>query len=140
MRLKSDVGTWHRDTRQNQLYRWGAVAFGEAHVSSKQKRAVRFLEEAIELYQACGASPEIAHKLIDYIFSQPVGELQSEFGGVGVTTLMLAETCSLSAEECEIAETRRVLSKDVKHFTERSREKNDAGFDVTGAYPIGDQL
>lgn len=124
-----------RNHMQKRLREWGAAAFGEAHVSSPPQRAVRFLEEAIELYQSCGADPEMAHKLIDYVFSRPVGELRSEFGGVGVTVLMLAEACDLSAAECEAAEMERVLSKGAAHFTERNREKNAAGFDVTGAYP-----
>jgi hypothetical protein len=101
-----------------------------------QQRGVRFLEEAIELYQAAGADKDKAHELVDYIFGRPVGELGQEFGGVGVTLLALAEAASLDADSCERTELKRVLALPPEHLAQRNREKNAAGFDVTGAYPI----
>jgi hypothetical protein len=42
------------------------------------QRGVRLLEEAIELYQATGATAEMAHRLVDFVFSRPVGEHPSD--------------------------------------------------------------
>lgn len=125
----------NRDIRQIMCVDWGVRCFGVKHCSSVKQRAVRLLEEAIELYQAAAGDLELAHKLLDYVFSRPVGTIENELGGVGVTTMMLAAAAGLSADECEQKEVRRVLSKDPEEFARRNAEKNAAGFDATGAYP-----
>ena len=38
----------------------------------------RFLEEALELVQACGATASEAHQLVDYVYGRPVGEPAQE--------------------------------------------------------------
>lgn len=114
---------------------WGVSAFGGDHVHSVGQRAIRFLEEAIELYQACGGDVLMAHKLLDFVFNRPPGKIENELGGVGVTTLVLAAAAGLSADECERKEVARVLSKDPEEFAKRNREKNEAGFDAR-AYPV----
>lgn len=125
-----------RDERQRQVAAWCAAAFGTEHASSLTQRGIRLLEEAIEAYQAAGGEADMAHKLVDYVFGRPVGELGQELGGIGVTVLALAEAAGLSADAEEAREVARVLSKDLAHFTKRNEEKNAAGFNVTGAYPI----
>ncbi len=119
-----------RDTRQLAVHNWCKAAFGAAHASSVEQRAVRFLEEAIELYQACGGSSDMAHQLINYIFNRPVGYIAQEFGGVDVTLLALAQACGLSAEDLGKAEFERVLKKPLADFTKRNQVKNEAGFNV----------
>lgn len=135
-----------RQYRQMVAGHWCVKAFGPEHAGSVPQRAIRFLEEAVELFQAAmygdDALPpevdaaEMAHKLIDYVFSRPVGHIGQELGGVGVTVLLLANAADLDADECEAAEVARVLSKPPEHFHQRNEVKNAAGFDVTGgAYP-----
>lgn len=124
-----------RDDRQRDVHHWCAAAFGRDHAASVPQRAVRLLEETIEAYQASGGDPEMAHKLIDFVFARPVGQLGQELGGVGLTVLALAEAAGLSADEEELREFKRVLSKPLKWFHARNQVKNDAGFEVK-AYPI----
>jgi NTP pyrophosphatase (non-canonical NTP hydrolase) len=124
-----------RTIRQRIVATWCAKAFGLGHASSVQQRAVRMLEEAIEAYQAVGCDVAMGHALLDHVFSKEPGELAQELGGVGVTVLALANAAQLDADFEERREVARVLSKPVEWFTERNRQKNDAGFDVTGAYP-----
>ena len=132
----SDVQTSSRDWRQRAVHSWCCDAFGIEHASSVPQRAVRMLEEAIELYQACDGDLAMAHKLLDFVFARPVGTIKSELGGVGMTVLALAEAARISADEAENAEFDRVLAKPLKHFHQRNEAKNAAGFDVTGsAYP-----
>ena len=121
----------HRGRRQTQVGAWCAAAFGRDHAASIPQRGVRLLEEAIEAAQAAGAERAMAHKLVDYVFDRPVGELSQELGGVGVTLLALAEAADLSAEGCECSEIARVLAKPLSHFAARNQSKNDAGFNVT---------
>lgn len=119
-----------RDERQKQVAKWCAAAFGVDHQSSIPQRGVRLLEESIEAYQAAGGRAEMAHKLVDYTFSRPVGELSQELGGVGIGLLALAEAAGISADAEERRELERVLSKPLEHFTKRNQAKNDAGFNV----------
>lgn len=114
-----------RDGRQRRVIEWVHAAFG---VDSVKQRAIRFLEEAVELYQACGADRIMAHGLINYVFDRKPGELGQEIGGCGVTLLALAATAGLSADGEEQRELERVLLKPLEHFTVRNIKKSEAGF------------
>lgn len=120
----------NRNRRQTQVGAWCAAAFGRDHAASIPQRGVRLAEEAIEAAQAAGCDREMIHKLVDYVFDRPAGELSQELGGVGVTALALAEAANLSADGCECAEIARVLAKPLEHFAARNKAKNDAGFNV----------
>lgn len=120
-----------RDVRQLLVAGWARAAFGEVEATSLPQRGLRLLEEAIETFQACGGEAAIAHQLVDFVFSRPEGTIGQELGGVAVTVLALAAAASLSAEEEEVREVHRVLSKPVGEFTARNASKNAAGFKIT---------
>lgn len=124
-----------RNNRQSAISSWCVAAFGADEALSLPQRGVRLLEEAIEAYQATGAAPHMAHRLVDYVFSRPVGSLSQELGGVGVTTLALAAAAGLSADDAEAHEAARVLAKDPAYFAERNRNKNAAGFRALATTP-----
>lgn len=117
-----------RDARQKVVTDWGMAAFGLEQMTSIPQRALRLLEEAVELYQAAGADAAMAHRLIDYVFARPVGEVRKELGGVGVCVLAMASACGITAEETEIAEVQRLISRSPIEFTQRNAAKNAAGF------------
>lgn len=127
-----------RKVRQEVAVRWATDCFGADHVNSVEQRAIRFFEEAVELYQAAGGDLAMGHKLLDFVFNRPVGTIEQELGGVGNTVLLLANAAGLDADEAELKEMIRVLSKDPSEFMKRNEEKNAAGFHV-GAYPTGDE-
>jgi len=77
---------------QERVSVWFVNCFGLGHAGFVKERAHRFLEEAMELVQACGASREDGHKLVDYVWGRPVGEKKQEVGGTMVT---LAILCSI---------------------------------------------
>lgn len=125
-----------RHVRQTIVAEWCERCFGAGHASSLPQRGIRLLEEAVEAYQSAGGDRDSAHRLIDFIFERPSGQLGQELGGVAVTLLALAAAAGLSADEEEVREITRVLSKDANHFRKRNEAKNAAGFDLTGqAYP-----
>jgi hypothetical protein len=124
-----------RDGRQKIVSDWCAAAFGVEHASSLPQRGIRLLEEAVELAQACGCAPDMAHKLIDFVFSRPVGKISQELGGVGVTLLALAAAAGHSADGEEASEVARVLAKPPSYFTARDEAKNAAGFNVAASLP-----
>jgi hypothetical protein len=117
-----------RDDRQSAVFEWAKAAFSEEQASSPPQRGLRLLEEAVELFQACGGDRDSARRLVDFVFDRPPGEIGQEIGGVGVTTLALAAAVGLSADAEERREVDRVLSRPVEEFARRNRAKNDAGF------------
>lgn len=85
---------------------WLLECFGEMIAGDREERNHRFLEEALELVQACGCTQQDAHQLVDYVFGRPVGEPSQEVGGVMVTlaALCLANELDMhSAGETELA-------------------------------------
>lgn len=121
--------------RQYSIFGWAITAFTHAQATSLPQRGLRLLEETIEAYQACGGDPALAHKLVDFVFARPIGDLRQELGGVGVGVLALAAAAGFSADEAERTEIERVLAKPLEHFQERNAAKNAAGFLATGAKP-----
>lgn len=119
-----------RDQRQAATAEWCIAAFGEVHTRCLPQRGIRMLEEAVELAQACGCEREMAHRLVDYVFDRPPGDVRQELGGVGITTLAVAFAAGVSADEAEKDELARVLSKPLDHFAARNKAKNAAGFNL----------
>ncbi len=118
----------NRESRQAAVFQWARAAFSEEQATDLRQRGVRLLEEAIEAFQAVGGDPRMAHGLVDYVFSCPVGDLRQELGGVGVCVLALAAAAGISAEGAECDEVERVLAMPLNHFRRRNDAKNDAGF------------
>lgn len=95
-----------REHFQQRAKPWLLKCFGEAIAGDREERNHRFLEEALELVQACGCTASEAHQLVDYTFGRPVGEKSQEVGGVMVTlaALCLAQGLDMHAEgETELA-------------------------------------
>jgi hypothetical protein len=91
---------------QQRVQPWLLACFGAEIASDKDERNHRFLEEALELVQACGCTASEAHQLVDYVFGRAVGEPNQEVGGVMVTlaALCLAQGLDMhSAAETELA-------------------------------------
>jgi len=116
-----------RDRRQADVFAWARAAFTVEQATSLPQRGLRLLEEAAEAFQAAGGDAEMAHRLVDYVFARPVGELRQELGGVGIGVLCLAAAAGISADEAERTEVERVLGKPLEHFRRRNAEKNAAG-------------
>jgi hypothetical protein len=122
-----------RDERQNDVFAWTRAAFGVEHATSLPQRGLRLLEESIEAFQSAGGDADMAHRLVDFVFSRPIGELGQELGGVGLTLLALAAAAGRSADEEEVRELNRVLSKSAEEFAARNAAKNAAGFSYAGS-------
>jgi len=91
---------------QDRVQPWLQECFGPEISGDAQERNHRFLEESLELVQACGATASEAHQLVDYVYGRPVGEKSQEVGGVMVTlaALCLAQHLDMHASgETELA-------------------------------------
>ena len=84
--------------------------FGPVISADTVERYHRFIEEALELVQACGGTREDCHTLVDYVFNRPVRDPVQEMSGVMVTLAALCLTQHLKmhgAGETELAHTSR---------------------------------
>lgn len=118
-----------RDVRQAHVGQWVRATFGD-HTMAIRERAQRLLEEAVELAQASGLSPDDARAIVGHVFSKPMGEPRQEAGGLGVCLLAYCEAAGFSADEEERREFERVQAIDPAHFQRRHNRKADAGIAV----------
>lgn len=91
---------------QSRVQPWLTACFGEMIAVDREERNHRFLEEALELVQACGCTASEAHQLVDYVYGRDVGDPPQEVGGVMVTlaALCLANKLDMHANgETELA-------------------------------------
>lgn len=122
----------NRLSRQRIVVLWGEAAFGKPQMVNKQQRAIRLIEEAIELCQSLDVDAGAIKNVVDYVYGRPVGDPSAELGGVSVCLLALADALGVSADECEETEITRILSKPIEHFTKRNEQKNAAGLIAVG--------
>jgi NTP pyrophosphatase (non-canonical NTP hydrolase) len=121
--MTTGPASFMRLTRQLQAVAWATRCFGKANVTSVPERANRFLEEAIELAQACNVTEEQIHRLIKRVYGKPVGDQAQEVGGVGLTLLVLCEAIQIDADTAERNELNRVLAIAPEHFRDRHQRK-----------------
>lgn len=108
------------ETFTERVLPWLLAAFGEKVTYDKAERNHRFLEEALELVQACGCTSQEAHGLVDYVFGRPVGEVNQELGGVMVSLAALCMANKLDLPGCAETELARVWLN-----VEKIRSKQD---------------
>jgi hypothetical protein len=96
---------------QTQVRPWLVACFGEAILNDKVERNHRFLEEALELAQACACTREDAHTLVDYVFDRPVGRPKQEVGGVMVTLAALCLVHKMNMHDEGAKELHRIWGK-----------------------------
>lgn len=92
---------------QHATWRWLLACLGPDIAKDRDERNYRFLEEVLELVQACGATKEDAIKLVDYVFDRPVGEKANEVGGVMTTLAVLCTAHGISLENSSLTEHQR---------------------------------
>lgn len=96
---------------QNEILQWCHRCFGPEITMDKVERNHRFLEESLELVQSLGCTKDEAMKLVEYVFSRPVGEPNQELGGVMVTAAALANANSMDMFRCGMVELKRIWTK-----------------------------
>lgn len=127
--IKDAYAQAHRDARaarQADAAALVASAFGSESATDPKRRAIRLIEEAVELAQAVGVSRTMIEVVTDEVFTKPPGDPAQEVGGVGLCLLTLADALGLSADGSEATEVARCVAKhaeDNSHFRERDKAK-----------------
>ena len=96
---------------QSRVLPWLVACFGEKIAGDKIERNHRFLEEALELAQACDCARSEAYQLVDYVFGRDVGEKSQEVGGVMNTLAALCLAHGLDMHDAAEIELARVWTK-----------------------------
>lgn len=120
---------------QSRVHQWLLKCFGGVIANDTTERNHRFLEEALELVQACGCSAEEAHKLVDYVFGRPLGEKTQETGGVMVTLAALCVANGLDLDHAAETELARILQPDVLERIREKQKRKPAMSPLPGVYP-----
>lgn len=94
--------------RQDEIVRIGTDVFGFPAMTDKRERALRFLEEALELVQACGLKESDVQRMSYHVFSRDAGDTDQELGGAGVTLYALAHARGFNLETLVDHEIARV--------------------------------
>lgn len=96
---------------QQRVQPWMLACFGEMIAGDREERNHRFLEEALELVQACGCTTHEALQLVDYVYGRPVGDPPQEVGGVMVTLAALCLANQMDMQQCGETELARIWTK-----------------------------
>lgn len=108
-------------TFQERVRNWCVECFGKTTADDKPERVWRFLEEALELAQALGATPAEAKSLIEYVFGRPSGEPEQEVGGVMITLAALCAACDIDMTTVAEQEYSRITSGEVMQGIRRKQ-------------------
>lgn len=107
---------------QSRVRPWLVACFGEDFDQEHHAREARFIEEAIELFQARGRSFEELISVAKYVYSRPVGDPRQEVGGVMTTLAALCIVSKLNMHEAGNAELARIWTK-VDQIREKQARK-----------------
>lgn len=113
---------------QNRVGAWCRSTFGDEVATNRKERALRVLEEALELAQAEGVSRLQVYVLADRTYSRPVGEPAQEVSGIGVTILAYCAATGVNFLETVADEMDRVEQPEVvERIRVKQAEKKAAG-------------
>lgn len=128
---------WITHFQENATH-WALQCFGLSVVLDQKERRARFLEEALELFQACEGSQEEAWQLLQYTFSRPKGEKKQEIGGVMITLATLCSSFEINLRSAASMELERIHSSEIIQKVKRKyldkKKKLENGIDI-GALP-----
>lgn len=114
---------------------WLLECFGEKIAADQTERNHRFLEEAIELVQACDCGESEAHQLVDYVYGRPVGEKSQEVGGVMVTLAALCLAQGLDMHDAAEVELARIMRPEIISKIREKQKRKPAMGPLPGVYP-----
>lgn len=121
------------DKLQDCTEQWLTHCFGAEVLDDVQERNDRFLEEALELYQANGGSVRDASRLIKYVFSRPRGEPFQEVGGVMLTLMGLCSALKMHLSRAARTELVRQLEPERVARVRAKRASRQPGSPLPGA-------
>jgi hypothetical protein len=108
--------------RPTEFLRWAVEMFGPI-AKDKQERALRFIEEAIELAHAAGLPFSAVELVALRVYDRPPGEVDREIGQAQACLETMAENLGLSADIEAEREFARVKTIPKEEWQRRHRAK-----------------
>lgn len=93
---------------------WCADLFGEDVAKNTVERSARLVEEAVEVAQALKLPKDVAHRIVDHVYSRPVGDVPQEVAGVFLTILSLSTAAGVDLTDAFHKEWHRINDENVK--------------------------
>lgn len=116
-RFQSAVRGWY-----DSLFR------GTDEEHSSKTITMRFLEEALELCQARGLTPDDIVRQLNYTYSRPRGTVAEEIAGTALTFQHIANDEGLDIQDLAVAELKRVNTPEMrKKIYDKQAYKRDHG-------------
>lgn len=106
---------------QKRVSSWVESRLGGTAMESKE-RAMRFLEEALELVQAEGLTFKEVIKLVIHVDDKEPGDTQQELGGTILTLLAYADSKEYILSACAELEIDRIEKAPPEKFRKRQAE------------------
>lgn len=119
----------NKDFFQKSVATWGKTNFG-AIAYSKQERAFRFLEEALELCQACEVNLGQVKHIAGIVYSKPIGTKEMELADAQLNLYALANVHGVSLEEVTQNRFLGCLEKDSNYWQARQEKKYESGLSL----------
>ncbi len=118
------------DDLQSRVRHWVVTRIG-LDAMHPQERALRLLEEAIELAQAVGVDHEMVTRQAAHVFNRPSGCPEQEAGGVAVCLLAVCAALGKPMVEIARAEVERIEAKPLDAIRGSLARKADADLVTT---------
>lgn len=111
---------------QQRVHGWLRYVFGPHAAEHKVTRAIKFLEEALELAQACGISKDSARHVTNMVYSNAPGAIAQEIGGTVITLAALSHALGYDYTAEGLAEMKRVESPEaIEKIKSKDQIKKD---------------
>jgi len=115
-------------------YNWCVETFGTRSTTMPSERALRVMEEAVELIQSEGVSEEIALAVIKRCYSRPVGDPAQEAGQIFLTLgvyCALKDLDPVAEADKDFLRVLEILKDDPDYFKRRVEAKRLAGIELS---------
>lgn len=110
---------------EDRVAAWVTTRIGPEHMQSAE-RAMRLLEEAMELAQAEGIDIFKVVRQASHVFSRESGDATQEAGGVAVCLLAWCSATGQKLEDVALREIMRIEAKPLQDIRESLARKQDA--------------
>lgn len=109
-------------TYQQRVREWLLQCMGAPSANDLQERRLWFMEEAIELFQACGGHIDELNTLKAYVYTRAIGVISQEVGGVSVTLAALCGAVMVDQRYCAESELKRCI-ENIDVIREKQKKK-----------------
>jgi hypothetical protein len=117
---------------QKSVSKWVNTRFGNECLLDRKERAMRVVEEAMELAQSVGLTYGDCITIAGHVFARPAGEVAQEHAGVMVSLLASATANGFLLEDVTKVEIERIWAVPLETILEKQKMKNRAGITKYG--------